>query len=136
MQSAMARAAQAYYQTQVTSQSPLELVVMLYDGGLRFLRAAADATRAGDLVAKRKAMSKAMAILSELQNTLNVAEGGEVATRLDALYTYVSGRLIEANVNGDAAPIEEAIRLLKPLRDAWAEIASPGHPATAGQGRR
>jgi flagellar secretion chaperone FliS len=129
MQAVMARAAQAYYQTQIQSQSPLELVVMLYDGALRFLQVAADATRRNDLVAKRDGMSRSMAILSELQNTLNLQEGGEVALSLDRLYTYITGRLLDANVKKDPAPIDEAIRLLRPLRDAWAQIAAtPGAP--------
>jgi flagellar secretion chaperone FliS len=130
MQAVMARAAQAYYQTQVQSQSPLELVVMLYDGALRFMQVAADATRRCDLVAKREGMSRALAVLAELQNTLNLKEGGEVAESLDRLYVYVHGRLLEGNAKKDPAPIEEAIRLLKPLRDAWAQIAAaPGQPA-------
>ena len=75
MQAAMARGAQAYYQTQVQSQSPLELVVMLYDGAIRFLNVAADGTRRQDLKAKREGMSRALAIISELQNTLNLQGG-------------------------------------------------------------
>ncbi|HEY3380280.1 MAG TPA: flagellar export chaperone FliS [Vicinamibacterales bacterium] len=131
MQTAMARAAQAYYQTQVQSQSPLELVVMLYDGALRFMRLAADGTRRRDLVVKRDGMSRAMAILAELQNTLNVENGGEIARSLDGLYAYITSRLIEANIKQDPAPIEESIRLLTPLRDAWAQIAAnPGQPVT------
>jgi flagellar secretion chaperone FliS len=133
MQAAMARGAQAYYQTQIQSQSPLELVVMLYDGALRFLQMAADGTRRNDLVAKREGMSRSMAILAELQNTLNLQEGGEVAQSLDHLYTYITSRLLDANVRKDPAPVDEAIRLLRPLRDAWAQIAAtPG----AQQGAR
>jgi flagellar secretion chaperone FliS len=128
MQAVMARAAQAYHQTQIQSQSPLELVVMLYDGALRFLQMASDATRRNDLVAKREGMSRSMAILAELQNTLNLQEGGEVAQSLDRLYSYVISRLLDANVKKDAAPIDEAIRLLRPLRDAWSQVA-----ATPGQ---
>jgi flagellar secretion chaperone FliS len=127
MQAVMARAAQAYHQTQIQSQSPLELVVMLYDGALRFLQMAADATRRNDLVAKREGMSRSLAILGELQNTLNLREGGEVALSLDRLYTYITGRLVDANAKKDPVPIEEAIRLLRPVRDAWAQIAAaPG----------
>jgi flagellar secretion chaperone FliS len=132
MQAVMARAAQAYQQTQVQSQSPLELVVMLYDGALRFLQMAADATRGNDLVTKRMGMSRSMAILAELQATLNLQEGGDVAESLDRLYSYINSRLLEANVKKDAAPIDEAIRLLKPLRDAWAQIAT----ASGQPGRR
>jgi flagellar protein FliS len=129
MQAARARGAQAYYQTQVQSQSPLELVVMLYDGAIRFLNVAADGTRRQDLKAKREGMSRALAIISELQNTLNLQEGGEVAQSLDLLYTYINGRLLEANIKKDAAPLDEAVRLLQPLRDAWAQVAtSPGQP--------
>ena len=127
MQAVMARAAQAYHQTQIQSQSPLELVVMLYDGALRFLQMAADATRRNDLVAKREGMSRSLAIIGELQNTLNLREGGEVALSLDRLYTYITGRLVDANAKKDPVPIDEAIRLLRPVRDAWAQIAAaPG----------
>lgn len=126
MQGSMARAAQAYYQTQVQSQSPLELVVMLYDAALRFMRAASDAVQRRDLVAKREAMSRAMAILAELQNSLNMEAGGEVAKSLDALYTYVNGRMVEANIQNTTEPIAESIRLLTTLREGWAEIAKPG----------
>jgi flagellar secretion chaperone FliS len=126
MQAAMARAAQAYSRTQVQSQSPLELVVMLYDGAIRFLNMAAEGMRQKDLQAKRQGMSNAMAIIGELQNTLNMQEGGEVAESLDRLYSYIISRLLDANLKRDPAPLEEAIRLLRPLRDAWAEIAGPG----------
>ena len=126
MQAAMARAAQAYYQTQIQSQSPLELVVMLYDGALRFLRSAAEAIERRDLVGKRQAMSRTMAILGELQNSLNLSAGGDIAKNLDDLYTYINGRLIEANIDNSVEPINEAIKLLTPLRDAWAQISVSG----------
>jgi flagellar secretion chaperone FliS len=133
MQAAATRAANAYYQTQVQSQSPLELVVMLYDGAIRFLRNAADAMRRRDLVAKRDAMSRALAILAELQNTLNLDAGGEVAASLDALYTYATARLTDANLQTDPAPIEEVIRILQPLREAWSQVASAPAAADARQ---
>lgn len=135
MQATMARGAQAYYQTQVQSQSPLELVVMLYDGALRFMRLTADAIARRDLVAKRDALSKASAIVAELQNSLNMEAGGEIATNLDGLYDYVTGRLTEANARNATEPIEEAIRLMSTLRDAWAQIAVPGYVPPPPQAR-
>jgi len=131
MYGSMARAAQTYRQTQVQSQSPLELVVLLYDGALRFMNAAADAIERRDLVAKRDAMSRATAILAELQNSLNMESGGEVSANLDRLYTYVHDRLIEANAHARVEPIRESINLFTSLRDAWAEIAK--RPGAAGQ---
>lgn len=131
-----ARGAQAYLQTQVQSRSPLELVVMLYDGLLRFLGEAATAIDGGALPAKREAISRALAVLSELQSTLNMEEGGEVAASLDGLYTYINGRLLEASMQNDRTPLDESARLLRTLRDGWAEIAAQQHsPAGAGAPR-
>jgi flagellar protein FliS len=120
------KGAQAYLQTQVQSRTPVELVVMLYDGAIKFLGQARDAMAAGDLVAKRHALSRGLAIVQELQNMLNMDAGGEIATRLDGLYTYVLGRCYEANAQRDASGLDEAIKLLTPLRDAWADIAAQG----------
>jgi flagellar secretion chaperone FliS len=118
-----ARGAQTYFQTHVRSRSPMELVVLLYDGAVRFLGQARTAMVANDLVAKRDALSRCMAIVAELQSMLNMAEGGEIADRLDALYTHVHGRCLSANAECDPAALDEAIRLLTTLRSAWAELA-------------
>jgi len=124
MNAAMARGAEAYRQTEVQSRSPLELVVMLYDGALRFIGEAREAIERHDLPAKRGAMSRALAVVSELQSTLNLAEGGQVAASLDGLYTYVNGRLLDANMKGDVAALDECVRLITPLRDAWTQVAA------------
>jgi flagellar protein FliS len=129
MQHTLARGAEAYRQTHVQSRSPVELIVMLYDGALRFLRETEDAMRRGDLIAKRDAMSRVFAILSELQSTLNIEQGGETAASLDRLYTYMINRLTEANVQKKAAPVQEVITLLTGLRDAWATVAQTPPPA-------
>ncbi|MDP1569110.1 MAG: flagellar export chaperone FliS [Vicinamibacterales bacterium] len=124
MQTALARATHAYQQTHVQSRSPLELVVMLYDGALRFVNEARAALDRQDLVAKREALSRALAIVAELQNTLNMRDGGDVATQLDALYTYVNTRLLEANMQSNGAALDEVVKLLTPLREAWGQIAT------------
>jgi flagellar secretion chaperone FliS len=124
-----ARGAEAYRQTMVQSRSPLELVVMLYDGALRFLKETEDAMRRGDLIAKRDALSKSFAILSELQSTLNVDQGGTTAASLDSLYVYMITRLTEANIQKNPAPVQEVITLLTGLRDAWAAVAQAPPPA-------
>ena len=120
-----ARAAAAYQEVQVTSRSPLELVVMLYDGALVALEQARAALDVGDLVAKRDAMSRSFAILAQLQGSLDLESGGEVAARLDALYAYLSARLTAANLQCDAAPVAEAIHLLSVVRQGWVAIAAP-----------
>jgi flagellar secretion chaperone FliS len=125
MTPSLARGAEAYQQTLVQSRSPLELVVMLYDGALRFLEQAAEAMDRRDMPAKAEALSRSFAILAELQNTLNVRDGGELARQLDALYVHMHERLIDANVQRSSAPIREVINLLRPLRDAWSQVATP-----------
>ena len=117
------RAATAYRQAETESRTPLELVVMLYDGALQHITAARAAMARGDVAAGTRANSRALAIISELQNTLDVERGGEVAASLDELYRYVSSRLVDASFHRDPAPLDEAARLLKPLRDAWSTIA-------------
>jgi flagellar secretion chaperone FliS len=136
MQAYPARGAQAYLQTHVQSRSPLELVVMLYDGLLRFLGEAGAAIDGQSLQTKRESISKALAILSELQSTLNMDQGGDVAVSLDALYTYVNGRVLEASIQNDRGPLDECARLLRTLRDAWSEIASREVAPTGTEGRR
>lgn len=123
MSATWARAAATYQTVQVTSRSPLELVVMLYDGAIRALGQARDAIGRRDLVAKRAAMNRAIDIVQHLQSSLDMEAGGEIAANLDALYTYVIERLLEANRRTDQAPVEEAARLLTTLREAWAQIA-------------
>lgn len=123
MQAYPARGAQAYIQTHVNSRSPLELVVMLYEGLIRFTGEARTAIERSDLGAKRTAMSRALAIVSELQSTLNMTEGGEVAASLDGLYTYINGRLLDASMKNDVAPLDETLKLAGTLCDAWTEIA-------------
>jgi flagellar protein FliS len=124
MQAYAARGAQAYVQTHVTSRSPLELVVMLYEGLGRFVGEARAAIDRGDLTGKREAVSRALAILSELQSTLNMSEGGELATSLDGLYAYMNGRLLDGSMKNDVAPFDETVKLVDTLRQAWSEIAS------------
>jgi flagellar protein FliS len=124
MQAYAARGAQAYIQTQVNSRSPLELVVMLYEGLGRFTGEARSAIERGDLTGKRAAVSRALAILSELQSTLNMAEGGELAASLDGLYTYMNGRLLDGSMKNDVTAFDETVKLVGTLRDAWAEIAA------------
>jgi flagellar protein FliS len=133
----MARALATYQEVEVTSRSPLELVVMLYDGALGALRQAHDALVRRDLVTKRDAMRKALEILQHLQNSLNMDEGGEVAANLDGLYRLVVSRVIDANLNGDPAPLDEAIRVLATVREAWGQIAAapePAQPASSATG--
>ena len=127
------RALSTYRQTQVQSRTPLELVVMLYDGALTFLKHSREAIERGDVAARRDTSSRALAIISELQSTLNMADGGEIAQRLDALYGYVNACILQAARDNAVEPLNHAMRLLETLRDSWDSIAAaPGQASVRG----
>lgn len=123
------RALSTYRQTQVQSRTPLELVVMLYDGALKFLAQSRDAIDRGDIDARREASNRALAIIAELQNTLNLDQGGEVAQRLDELYAFINGCILQAAAENTVGPIDDASRILMMLRDAWVAVATPAADA-------
>lgn len=117
------RGADAYRRVDAQSRSPLELVVMLYDGLLGKLTEAATAHDRGDHRARAQAVSRALAILTELQNTLNMKDGGAVAAELDRLYTYIGSRLLDVTTKRDGSALGEAHRLLSTVRDAWYQVS-------------
>lgn len=125
MQSTLATrtAAAAYTNVEVTSRSPMELVVMLYDGAIASLTQARDALARRDLVTKRASITKAISIVSHLQSTLNMDDGKDVARQLDALYDYVLERITAANISGQTEPLDQSIRLLCTVREGWAQLA-------------
>lgn len=137
MSYAAVRGLASYRQTEVQSRTPLELVTMLYDGALRFLAVARDAIERRDIPARRDALNRALAIVSELQNTLNMELGGEIAVELDRLYEYSNLRLLDAAIKNDVAPIDEVRRIFEVLRDGWATAArqtAAGAPVPVGVG--
>jgi flagellar protein FliS len=107
----------------------MELVVMLYDGAIRFVGEARAAIARGDVPARVTATKRALDIVVELQSTLNVKDGGDIARELDRLYTYVNGKLLDVT-RGDAAAADEIHRLLSTLRDGFSQ-ASTATPAPA-----
>lgn len=123
-----ARGAAAYQQTQVQCGTPLELVVKLYDGAITNIVRAREGLMAGDLYAKRDGVSRALAIVSELQSSLDLKSGGQIAAQLDSLYTYITGRLVAFSASKDVPAVDEAHRLLVTLRDGWQQIASTRPP--------
>jgi flagellar protein FliS len=120
----IARGAEAYRQTEARSRSPLELVVMLYDGALRFLGEAHDAAARQDARTRALKLSRVLAIVGELQSTLNVEKGGDVAVELDRLYTYIRGRILDVTMKNDLTGIDETQKLLTALRESWSKIAA------------
>jgi flagellar secretion chaperone FliS len=119
--------ARTYRTNAVLTASPGQLVLMLYDGALKALALAregfnepADNPRRIELINQQ--LLKAQAILSELQNGLNLDAGGDFARTMHRLYDYHSRRLMEANLRKQVEPVIEVERLVQELRDAWAQM--------------
>jgi flagellar protein FliS len=112
----------------VESASPVGLVVMLYDGALRSAAEARAAIERRDVAGRTKAISRMIGIVGELRGTLDMEQGGEVAASLDRLYTFVSERLIEASFTQAVGPLDEAVKVLTPLRDGWVQLATQPPP--------
>lgn len=122
--SSYANARQAYAQSSILTASREELVVMLYDGAIRFLRQSAEAMRVGDREASRNKMQRAEAIINELNGSLDMSYG-EIPERLRSIYLFCKRHLIHANAAADPDAIDTVVRLLAELRSAWNEIARP-----------
>ena len=124
------RGAQQYLQTQVRSRTPLELVVMLYEGALRAVTTAAEAAARRDIRTRRDNVSKALGILAELQASLDREKGGKIAEELDDLYGWMTSRLVDATVKQEVKPLNEVKKVLQILHDSWLQVAA--NPAPAG----
>ena len=117
-------------ETGVAAASPHKLVVMLYDGVIVSLLSAINNIKSANIGAKGAALSKAITIIDNgLRASLDKNAGGEIAQNLDALYDYMSRRLLEANIKNDTTIIEEIHGLMASLRDAWVQIGDKAEPA-------
>ncbi len=116
-------ASNAYMKTMVnTSASKLDLVIMLYDGSIEFLKKAVFYMNQKDVAKKLHYMDKAMAIIQHLQATLNMEAGGEIAQNLQRLYMYMLTELTIANIRNDTEKISRVEGLLRTLREGWKGI--------------
>ncbi len=110
-----------YLENQVLGAEPVELVQMLYGGAIDALRQGRGYLAQGRIAERAATISKAMQIIVELQSSLDMEQGGEIAVGLAQLYIYIQERLIEANGEQKKAPLEEALSLLLILEEGWNE---------------
>jgi flagellar protein FliS len=123
--------ARTYRANAVLTASPGQLVLMLYDGALKALALAREAFAQPEADPRRigtinEQLLKTQAILQELQGGLNFEAGGEFARTMHRLYDYHSRRLLEANLRKREEPVIEVERLVRELREAWAQMLAQG----------
>lgn len=108
-----------YLKTRILTASPEQLRLMLYEGAIKFCRQARQAMPAGDLETSYNALSRAQKIVLELSTSLNHQAAPELCSKLNALYTFIYRRLVDANLHRDVAPIDEAVQLLEYEKETW-----------------
>ena len=117
-------AVDTYREHAVTTQTRGRLIVLLYDGAIKFLRLALQELEAGHQAEKGLYIGKAQAILVELNTSLDMAAGGEIATNLRGLYHFMDRHLAEANLHRDAEKIRQVIACLEDLNESWKSITA------------
>ena len=117
----------AYLSTRATSSvhdaSPHKLIALLFDACQENLAIAKGAIERKEIKKKADAIKKAIDIVVRLQASLDFEKGGQVATRLDDLYTFCTNRLAMANVMNDSSMIDEVYRVIAEIKQGWSEIS-------------
>ncbi len=125
----------AYRSTSVHSgmeaADPHRLIVMLMDGALERVAQARGLMKHGGGAETAQLLHRAVAIIDELRNSLNMKAGGTISANLDALYEYMCTRLMQANVSNKPEALDEVSRLLSEVRSAWLQISPQGRAQMA-----
>jgi flagellar protein FliS len=122
----LAQLAKSYQSVAVTTATPGQLVLMLFDGALRFMAAAEAGFKFEDYLKRNETIHnnvvRAQDILRELQDSLDMSVEGDFSSRMYALYDFMLTQLNQANMKKESAPIAIVIHLLEQIRDAWAQM--------------
>jgi flagellar protein FliS len=113
----------AYQDSAVTTQSKGRLIVMLYDGAIKFLKLAIKELEANNYEAKGRYINRALDIINELNAILDMNAGGEMASNLRKLYCFMTKHLSEANIKRDPQMIRDVIKLMEELNQSWRAIS-------------
>jgi len=122
------RFVQEYQKGSVNGASPVKLVIMLYDGVLRFMEAGKHAMLAGNVEKQNQSLQRAQKIIMELMSCLDMQNGAEIATNLLALYTYSLEQLVQSNLKDEPAGIDRSISIFSELRESWVAIEKAVRP--------
>ena len=112
-----------YNKMNVETAGKMDLVIMCYEKAIQLLRQAGTFDEEGKIEEKAKTVQKSMDIINELQNCLDFENGGQIAKNLDAIYSYLTRRLIQGETQKDLAAYDEVANIMDELKEAWEEIA-------------
>ncbi len=111
---------QKYKATSIQSASREKLLLMMYEGAIKFVKLAITAVEKKDIASRGENIGRAFDIVLELNNTLDHKVGdGELAKQLEQLYMFITDQFTKANINNDAKPLQEALKILETLYQGW-----------------
>ena len=110
----------AYEKNKILTASPAELTLMLYEGAIKFCNIAIVAIKKKDFEKANANIKKAQAIINELRVTLD--HKYSVWEDFERVYDYIARRLLDANLQKDIEIIEDALKYIREMRDAWKEV--------------
>ena len=112
----------AYQDAAVATQSKGRLIVMLYEGAIKFLKLAIQELQAENYAAKGQYINRAQDIINELNAVLDMEAGGEISENLRRLYVFMGRHLTQANTDRNPQMIQEVINMLEELNQSWKAI--------------
>ncbi|MBM7623038.1 flagellar export chaperone FliS [Sporohalobacter salinus] len=111
-----------YKEVQVKTANQNKLLIMLYQGCIKFLKLAKEGIEEGDIEKKNEYLQRSQSIINELKNTLDFEQGDDIAQDLDQLYDFMNRQLIAANIQNKAELVDEVRELMKDLLVTWREV--------------
>ena len=121
--------AQRYQETQFATADRGRILLLMFEGGLKFLAQSRVGLEAGDFVRFGQQLGRAQAVIAELMHTLDHKAGGEIAANLERLYQFMLDHLVEANRRKSVRHLEQVSRLLATIADAFRTILERPLPA-------
>lgn len=115
----MKNAFQKYKTTSIQSASREKLLLMMYEGAIKFVKQAIVATEAKQIADRGAAIGRAYDVILELNNTLDHKIGGEISKNLEQLYMFMTEQLTKANVTGDPVHLRNVLKILETLYEGW-----------------
>tara|TARA_Y100001934_G_C12000827_1_gene607604 strand:+ start:114 stop:542 length:429 start_codon:yes stop_codon:yes gene_type:complete len=111
-----------YRKNQISTSGQGYLILMMYEGAIKFTKLALESMAKDDLASQGKYIQKAHDIVNELSLALDFKKGGDVAPRLESLYQFVLSQLTLANIKSDKKPLQTVLNILNPLLEAWNQL--------------
>lgn len=108
-----------YKQTSIQSASREKLLLMMYEGAIKFTKLAIKAAEEKKVAERCENIGRAFDIVLELNNTLDHKIGGQVSATLEQLYMFITDQYTKSNVTGDPAPLRDALKVLENLYEGW-----------------